>query len=256
MPAVTVRNFPEKTHRAIKLRAARNGRSTEAEIRKILEDAVSSKTESGTRLAVSGAWGGALAELSSESPAIQSPLSRRISRDRSRHECHLGTAEAAGRCGRVRAALVARSSAERNRSICARPVLMEVLLGIALLPAGKRKRGMASAMQSLLANYFADRFLAFDREAAMRHDASLASRAAARGYILSVADCQIAAIAAVHENLRRTVTRYMTALRISRGTSQRRVPADCWTWSAFETRGTQFGSEFLADLLIPNLLTC
>jgi plasmid stability protein len=40
MAAVTVRNLPEKIHRALKLRAARNGRSTEAEIRKILEDSV------------------------------------------------------------------------------------------------------------------------------------------------------------------------------------------------------------------------
>jgi plasmid stability protein len=41
MPAVTVRNLPEKTHRALKLRAARNGRSTEAEIRLILQESVS-----------------------------------------------------------------------------------------------------------------------------------------------------------------------------------------------------------------------
>ena len=43
MPAVTVRNLPEETHRALKLRAARNGRSTEAEIRKILEESVAPK---------------------------------------------------------------------------------------------------------------------------------------------------------------------------------------------------------------------
>jgi plasmid stability protein len=43
MPAVTVRNLPEETHRALKLRAARNGRSTEAEIRQILEEAVAPK---------------------------------------------------------------------------------------------------------------------------------------------------------------------------------------------------------------------
>lgn len=43
MAAVTVRNLPEETHRALKLRAAHNGRSTEAEIRVILEEAVSSK---------------------------------------------------------------------------------------------------------------------------------------------------------------------------------------------------------------------
>lgn len=37
---VTVRNLPEATHRALRLRAAQHGRSTEAEIRAILEDAV------------------------------------------------------------------------------------------------------------------------------------------------------------------------------------------------------------------------
>ncbi|MGD0910360.1 MAG: plasmid stability protein [Terracidiphilus sp.] len=47
MPAVTVRNIPERTHRALKLRAAKNGRSTEAEIRLILENAVSPKTAAG-----------------------------------------------------------------------------------------------------------------------------------------------------------------------------------------------------------------
>jgi len=47
MAAVTVRNLPEATHRALKVRAARNGRRTEAEIRMILEDAVSAKTSAG-----------------------------------------------------------------------------------------------------------------------------------------------------------------------------------------------------------------
>lgn len=40
MSNVTVRNLPEETHRALKLRAAQHGRSTEAEIREILEEAV------------------------------------------------------------------------------------------------------------------------------------------------------------------------------------------------------------------------
>lgn len=43
MPAVTVRNLPEETHRALKLRAAQNGRSTEAEIRHILQESVTAK---------------------------------------------------------------------------------------------------------------------------------------------------------------------------------------------------------------------
>ena len=40
MAAVTIRNLPEETHRALKMRAARHGRSAEAEIRAILEAAV------------------------------------------------------------------------------------------------------------------------------------------------------------------------------------------------------------------------
>jgi len=39
MPAVTIRNLPEETHRALRVRAAAHGRSTEAEIRDILEKA-------------------------------------------------------------------------------------------------------------------------------------------------------------------------------------------------------------------------
>ena len=40
MTAVTVRNLSPGTHRALKLRAATHGRSTEAEIRAILDEAV------------------------------------------------------------------------------------------------------------------------------------------------------------------------------------------------------------------------
>jgi len=40
MPAVTVRNISEATHRAIKQRARLRGVSAEAEIRSILEEAV------------------------------------------------------------------------------------------------------------------------------------------------------------------------------------------------------------------------
>ncbi|CCV04712.1 putative plasmid stability protein y4jJ [Mesorhizobium metallidurans STM 2683] len=40
MPAVTIRNLSEEVHRALKVRAAHHGRSTEAEMRDILEAAV------------------------------------------------------------------------------------------------------------------------------------------------------------------------------------------------------------------------
>ena len=54
MSSVTVRNLPDATHRALKLRAAQHGRSTEAEIRFILELAVAPKTGMGSALAASG----------------------------------------------------------------------------------------------------------------------------------------------------------------------------------------------------------
>ena len=40
MPGLTVRKLSEETHRALRMRAARHGRSTEAEVRFILEEAV------------------------------------------------------------------------------------------------------------------------------------------------------------------------------------------------------------------------
>ena len=43
MPSITIRNLPVETHRALKVRAARHGRSTEAEIRDILEKAAKPK---------------------------------------------------------------------------------------------------------------------------------------------------------------------------------------------------------------------
>jgi antitoxin FitA len=56
MPAVTIRNLSDETYRALKVRAARHGRSTEAEIRDILEAAA----RPADRLRL----GGALAEIS------------------------------------------------------------------------------------------------------------------------------------------------------------------------------------------------
>ena len=54
MSSVTVRNLPDATHRALKLRAAQHGRSTEAEIRYILDDAVAPKVGLGSALAEIG----------------------------------------------------------------------------------------------------------------------------------------------------------------------------------------------------------
>ncbi|MFP3756549.1 Antitoxin FitA [compost metagenome] len=43
MPMLTVRNVPDEVHRALRMRAAEHGRSTEAEVREILERAVKSE---------------------------------------------------------------------------------------------------------------------------------------------------------------------------------------------------------------------
>ena len=40
MPGLTVRKLSEETHRALRMRATLHGRSTEAEVRSILEEAV------------------------------------------------------------------------------------------------------------------------------------------------------------------------------------------------------------------------
>lgn len=56
MTVLTVRNLPGEVHRALRVRAARHGRSTEAEIRAILEEAVRPKgrVKLGTLLAEIG----------------------------------------------------------------------------------------------------------------------------------------------------------------------------------------------------------
>ncbi|PFW61191.1 plasmid stability protein, partial [Bacillus sp. AFS075960] len=53
MPVITVRNLPDEVHRALRVRAALHGRSTEAEVRDILEQAVLSegRVKLGTLLA-------------------------------------------------------------------------------------------------------------------------------------------------------------------------------------------------------------
>lgn len=55
MPAITVRNLSEDTHRALKARAIAHGRSTEAEVRDILDRAAADRPKLGSLLASIGA---------------------------------------------------------------------------------------------------------------------------------------------------------------------------------------------------------
>jgi predicted nucleic acid-binding protein len=75
--------------------------------------------------------------------------------------------------------------------------LSELLLGVEVLPDGKRKAGLAAALSDLLVMLFGARVLPFDQQAATMYAASV-SRARATGRAISMADGQIAAIAAVH----------------------------------------------------------
>ncbi|WP_263375147.1 FitA-like ribbon-helix-helix domain-containing protein [Granulicella aggregans] len=56
MAAVTIRNLSDETHRALKVRAKQKGRSTEAEIRSILDEVVNppERLKIGTELAKLG----------------------------------------------------------------------------------------------------------------------------------------------------------------------------------------------------------
>jgi antitoxin FitA len=56
MAMLTVRNLPDDVHRALRVRAAQHGRSTEAEVREILETAVKpvSRLRMGEALAALG----------------------------------------------------------------------------------------------------------------------------------------------------------------------------------------------------------
>lgn len=68
MAILTVRNLPDEVHRALRLRAAQHGRSTEAEVRAILEEAV--KPQGRLKLGSMLADIGRLLRLSDEEVAL------------------------------------------------------------------------------------------------------------------------------------------------------------------------------------------
>jgi toxin FitB len=75
--------------------------------------------------------------------------------------------------------------------------LAELLLGIALAPAGKRRDLLEERLLDVLGLLFAGRVLPYDESAAKAYS-QLVSRARSQGRAISIADGQIAAIASVH----------------------------------------------------------
>ena len=70
----------------------------------------------------------------------------------------------------------------------------EIRAGIAVLPAGRRRRGLANAAERAFGELFSGRVLSFDGEAA-RSYAEVAAQRRKAGRPIAHADCQIAAIA-------------------------------------------------------------
>ena len=70
----------------------------------------------------------------------------------------------------------------------------EILTGIAILPDGRRRRGLTAAAERAFGVFFAERILSFDSAAAHAYALIAAARRAA-GNPISQADCEIAAIA-------------------------------------------------------------
>lgn len=75
--------------------------------------------------------------------------------------------------------------------------LAELRYGVAALPEGRRKAGLAAALEGRVVALFGSRLLAFDAAAASAY-ALVRTRAKAAGLAIGAADGYIAAIAAAH----------------------------------------------------------
>ena len=74
----------------------------------------------------------------------------------------------------------------------------EILLGIALLSAGKRRENLAAAAELMFSEDFRERCLPFDEICATEYAVLVAARTR-RGHSISTEDAQIAAVALRHE---------------------------------------------------------
>ena len=73
--------------------------------------------------------------------------------------------------------------------------LAEVLAGVEVMPAGRRKTTLRNALTKQVLPLFADRILSFD-SAAAEHFARILSSAASAGHTIGFPDCAIASMAA------------------------------------------------------------
>ena len=69
----------------------------------------------------------------------------------------------------------------------------ELMYGVAIMPIGKRRSSLQSAIERWLASGFRERILPFDADASLIY-AQIAARRRLAGQPIATADCQIAAI--------------------------------------------------------------
>ncbi len=75
MSTLTIRKVPDEVHRALRVRAALNGRSAEAEVRAIIESAVAPKTNLADTLAAIGqSLGGVEVDFSRDQRAYRAQV--------------------------------------------------------------------------------------------------------------------------------------------------------------------------------------
>ncbi len=76
--------------------------------------------------------------------------------------------------------------------------LAELLLGVESLPIGRRRTALAAALEQQIADLFGDRIIPFDIPAAEAY-AKVVARARSQGQAISIADGQIAGVAAANK---------------------------------------------------------
>src|SRR5262245_63486137 len=76
--------------------------------------------------------------------------------------------------------------------------LAELLLGVENLPIGRRRPALAAALEQQIADLFGDRIIPFDIPAAKAY-AKVVAHARSQGQAISIADGQIAGVAAANK---------------------------------------------------------
>ena len=163
MPAVTIRNLSQETHRALKRRARLHGSSTEGEIRMILEEAVRPRIKIGSELVKFGTKNlGKRPENRPRFPANRASGVRLIILD----------TNVISEPMRLQGDPAVQAWLDRQEAetlYVTAISLSELLVGIELVPTGKRRSRLAVSLTRLLERLFGPRILAFDRPAAIAY---------------------------------------------------------------------------------------